>query len=117
MIVVLRLTADEYHSVDRAGSAEHFTTRHWNAAVTGPLVRLGGIAPVRDRVIDELGVADWNTRPEMPFAAGFQYENPILAVRRQPVRNGGPGGAGANYDIIEFREVLAHERCLSFISR
>ena len=85
MIVVLRLTANEHHAVDRARAAEHFAARHIDAASARAFVGLGLVAPVDRGIVDHLGDADRHARPEKvrSLGAGLQQQHAIGAALGQ----------------------------------
>jgi hypothetical protein len=56
-VVVQGLASVVDGAVDGAGAAEHLAARHVDGAAAGALMRLGRIAPVHLRIVDEEGHA------------------------------------------------------------
>ena len=102
VIVVLRLAADIDHAVDRARAAQHFSARHLDAPAARALVGLRRVAPVDGRMVDHLGDADRDARPEVvrAFGARLEQQHPMGAALRQPAGDDRAGRTGADDDVV-----------------
>src|SRR6185312_13179923 len=102
VVIVLRLTADIDHAVDRARPAQHLAARHVDLAAAGALVRFGAVAPVDGGIVDHLGDADRHPRPEEigTFDAGFQQQHAIRAALGQAACDHRTGRTCPDDDVV-----------------
>ena len=99
-VVVERLAAHPDETVDGAGAAQHLAARHGDLAVGGAGLRVGLVAPVGGRVVDQQAEADGKARIGMAGAPGLDQQHLRARVLAQPRRQHRAGRAGADDDVV-----------------
>ena len=97
VVVVPRLPAHVEQPVDGARSAQHLAPGPVQHAPVELRFRLGGIAPVRGRIVHRLEVADRNVDPGVAvLAPRFQQQHAGGRIGGQAVRHHAAGRSGAD---------------------
>ncbi|MNI37640.1 hypothetical protein D3C73_917410 [compost metagenome] len=104
-IVILGLAAHVDHAVDQGGAAHALAARHRDGPAIDVVFGLGGEPPVVVGVHQQLGEARRDGNPHAArLLAGFQHQDPMLAVGTEPVGQDAARRAAARNDEI----VIAH---------
>ncbi|MGY3364782.1 hypothetical protein ACVWZL_001907 [Bradyrhizobium sp. GM2.4] len=102
VIVIGGLSTHRDHGVDRRGAADHLATGIGERAAVQAGLGLGPEHPVRARIADGEEIADGNVEPDpVVVAAGFEEEDAIAGIGRQPVGDDAARRAGPNDNIVK----------------
>ena len=101
-VIVGGLAAHIDHGVDRRGAADDLAARIGQRPPAEPGLRLGLELPVGAGIADREEVADGDMEPDpVIHAAGFEHQDPVLRIGRQPVGDDATGRARPDDDIVE----------------
>src|SRR5947209_17769195 len=101
MVEILRLAADIDHAVDQAEAAEHTAARIKHRAAIDARIRLGGVTPGQDGVIEQFDIAGRDMDQRIAVARpGLDQEHAGIRIGAQPVREHAAGRAGPDDDEI-----------------
>jgi len=109
VVIILLLTPDINHGVDRTGAAEQFAPGPVNLPAVEAGIRFGHIHPVERLVVESFAIADGGSYPETFVAsAGFEHQYLEFAIGAEAFGQYAAGGSGTYNDKVEFE---FHDRC------
>ncbi len=111
-VVILGLTANEHHRIDRTRPAQNLATRPIADAAVRARVRFGPVAPVEPRMMEGPAIADRQPHPDAQIARpGLEQRHGRTAISAQPVGEHAARRPRADDHVIGIlHHVLAHGR-------
>ena len=103
VVVIVLLTANVNHRIDRARSAEHLATGPVAAPVIDSWVGFGLVFPIYCRIEENPAIADWRLNPETTITTtGLKHQNSVVTVGAEPIGQHAARRTRANYDVVVF---------------